>query len=94
MRGYLGLAEVYDGNANKKKSDLIEMIVYGCINGKIKNKTKDDISFNRANTILREHNINIKALPRHGNMGLKKKDIKPYVENKSSTKTAVKIPLE
>ena len=70
------------------------MIVYGCINGKIKNKTIDDISFNRANTILRQHNIIIKPLPGHGNMGLKKKDIKPYVENKSSTKTAVKIPLE
>ena len=70
------------------------MIVYGCINGKIKNKTIDDISFNRANTILRQHNIIIKPLPGHGNMGLKKKDIKPYVENKSSTKTAAKIPLE
>ena len=78
----------------KKKSDLIEMIVYGCINGKIKNKKIDDISFSRANTTLREHNISIKVLPRHGNMGLKKKDIKPYVENKSSTKAAVKIPLE
>ena len=77
----------------KKKSDLIEMIVYGCINGKIKNKRIVNISFNRANTILREHNVSIKALPRHGNMGLKKKDIKPYVENKSSTKAAVKIPL-
>ena len=32
LRAYLGLAEVYDGNANKKKSDLIEMIVYGCMN--------------------------------------------------------------
>ena len=31
LRAYLGLAEVYDGNANKKKSDLIEMIVYGCM---------------------------------------------------------------
>ena len=36
LRAYLGLAEVYDGNANKKKSDLIEMIIYGCMNGKLK----------------------------------------------------------
>ena len=36
LREYLGAAEVHDGNANKKKSDLIEMIVYGCMNGKLK----------------------------------------------------------
>ena len=29
LRAYLGLPEVYDGNAIKKKRDLIEMIVYG-----------------------------------------------------------------
>ena len=38
LHNYLGAAEVYDGNANKKKSDLIEMIVYGCMNGKLKDK--------------------------------------------------------
>ena len=94
LRAYLGLAEVYDGNANKKKSDLIEMIVYGCMNGKLKNKVVDEISVKRAYTILRENNINIKSLPGYGNMGLRKKDIKPYVENKSDSKTEVNIPLE
>ena len=94
LRGYLGLAEVYDGNANKKKSDLIEMIVYGCINGKLKNKVVEDISHNRALTILREYKISIKTLPGHGNMGLRKKDIKTCVENKSSEKLPVKITLE
>ena len=39
------------------------MIVYRCMNGKLKDKKVDDISFNRACTILREHNISIKALP-------------------------------
>ena len=38
LHNYLGAAEVYDGNANEKKSDLIEMIVYGCMNGKLKDK--------------------------------------------------------
>ena len=33
LRNYLGAAEVYDGNANKKQSHLIDMIVYGCTNG-------------------------------------------------------------
>ena len=94
LRAYLGLAEVYDGNANKKKSDLIEMIVYGCMNGKLKNKVVDEISVKKAFTILRENNITIKSLPGYGNMGLRKKDIKPYVENKSVSKTAVNIPLE
>ena len=94
LRKYLGAAEVYDGNANKKKSDLIEMIVYGCINGKLNNKTVDDISLNRAITVLREHKISIKSLPGNGNMRLRKKDIKPYVKNKSDGKMAVNIPLK
>ena len=94
LRAYLGLAEVYDDNANKKKSDLMEMIVYGCMNGKLKNKVVDEISVKKAFTILRENNITIKSLPGYCNMGLRKKDIKPYVENKSVSKTAVNIPLE
>ena len=94
LRKYLGAAEVYDGNANKKKSDLIEMKVYGCMNGKLKNKIVDDISLNRAITLLREHKISIKSLPGNGNMRLRKKDIKPYVKNKSDGKMAVNIPLE
>ena len=94
LRAYLGLAEVYDDNANKKKSDLMELIVYGCMNGKLKNKVVDEISVKKAFTILRENNITIKSLPGYCNMGLRKKDIKPYVENKSVSKTAVNIPLE
>ena len=94
LRAYLGLAEVYDGNANKKKSDLIEMIVYGCMNGKLKNKIVEDISFKRALTILKEYNVTIKSLPGYGNMGLRKKDIKAFKENKSNQKLSVNIPLE
>ena len=70
------------------------MIVYGCMNGKLKNKVVDEISVKKAFTILRENNITIKSLPGYCNMGLRKKDIKPYVENKSVSKTAVNIPLE
>ena len=87
---YLGAAKVYDGNANKKKIDLIEMIVYG----KLKNKIVEDISLKSALTILKEHNITIKSLPGYGNMRLRKKDTNPYVENKSDSKSAVNIPLE
>ena len=70
------------------------MIVYGCMNGKLKNKIVEDISFNRAITTLRKHKINIKSLSGNGNMGLRKKDIKPFVEKKSNSKSAVNIPLE
>ena len=94
LRAYLGLVEVYVGNANKKKTDLIEMIVYGCMNGKLKNKVVDEISVNRAYTRLRENNINIKSLPGYGNMMLRKKYIKPYVENKRDVKSSVNIPLK
>ena len=47
----------------KKKSDLIEMIVFGCMNGKLKNKIIDNITFKRAKTILKEKNISINVLP-------------------------------
>ena len=52
LRYYLKLANIYDGNSNKRKSDLIEMIMYGCTNGKLKNKTIDDISINKAHSIF------------------------------------------
>ena len=78
---YLRLSNIYDSNSNKKKSDLIEMIIYGCRNGKLKSTSIDDISINKSRSILKEKNINIKSLPGYGNLGLKKRDIKPYVEN-------------
>ena len=38
-------------------------------------------SNNKVNTIFKEKGISIKSLPGYGNLGLKKKDLKPYVEN-------------
>ena len=81
LRSYLRLANNYDGISNKKKNDLIEMIIYGCMNGKLRNTNFDDISNNKVNTIFKEKGISIKSLPGYGNVGLKKKDLKPYVEN-------------
>ena len=81
LRHYLKLANIYDGNSNKKKSDLIEMIMYGCMNGKSKNKRIEDIAINKVYSILKEKDVIIKSLPGYGNLGLRKKDIKPYVEN-------------
>ena len=81
QRRYLRLANTYDGTSNKKKSDLIEMIIYGCMNGKLKDTNFDDISNNKVNAIFKEKGISIKSLRGYGNLGLKKKDLKPYVEN-------------
>ena len=81
LRSYLRLANIYDENATKKKSNLIEMIIYGCINGKLKDKQIDDISINKSHGILKEKDINIRPIPGYGNRGLRKKDFKPYVEN-------------
>ena len=64
------------------------MIMYGCMNGKLKNKVIDDISINKAHDILKERGIIIKSLPGYGNIGLRKKDIKPYLEN---NKTSIKF---
>ena len=72
---------------NKKKSDLIEMIIYGCMNGKLKSRIIEDISISKARSILKEKDITVKSLPGHGNLALRKKDIKLYVEdNKTSIK--------
>ena len=64
------------------------MIIYGCMNGKLNNKNIDDISTNKAHSILKENNINTKSLPGYGNISKCKKDIKPYIEN---NKCSVKI---
>ena len=82
LRSYLRLPNVYDGNANKKKSFLIKMIVCGCMNYKLKNSTIDQMSINKSRSILKEKNISTKSLPGYGNLGLKKREIKPYDENK------------
>ena len=78
LRSCLRLPKIYDGNCNKKKTDLIEMIVYGCITNKLNEKRTEDISLNKAYAILKEKDISIKSLPGYGNLGLRKKDIKPY----------------
>ena len=77
LRSYLRLANIYDDNSNNKKSDLTEMIIYGYMNGKLKNMDINDISNNKVNTVLKEKEISIKSLPGYGNLGLKKKDLKP-----------------
>ena len=56
------------------------MTIYGCMNGKLKNNSIDDISNNKSHSILKEKNINIKSLPGYGNLRLKNIYIKPYIK--------------
>ena len=78
-RDYLECANIYKGNSAKKKTDLIEMIVYGwCITEKLNKKEIEDISTTQANLILNKSNITVKSLPGYGNASLKRKEIKPY----------------
>ena len=79
LRDYLECANIYKGNSPKKKPDLIEMIVYGCITEKLKKKGIEDISTKQANLILNTSNITVKSLSGYGNASLKRKTIKPYV---------------
>ena len=79
LRDYLECANIYKGHSPKKKTDLIEMIVYGCITEKLNKKGIEDISTKQANLILNKSNITVKSLPGYGNASLKRKEIKPYV---------------
>ena len=53
LRFYLNHANIYDGKSNKKETDLVEMIVYGCITNKLNKEPIKDISSNRVNVILK-----------------------------------------
>ena len=82
LRDYWECANIYKGNASKKKTDLVEMIVYGCITDKLNKKVLEDISTKQANQILNKSKIIVKSLPGYGNAELKKKDIKLSVTEK------------
>ena len=62
LRAYLKLASIYDGNSNKKETDFVEMVVYGCITNKLNKEPIKDISINKTHNILKEKDIIIKSL--------------------------------
>ena len=43
LRDYLKLANIYKGDAIKKKTDLIEMITYGCLTNELNKEEINDI---------------------------------------------------
>ena len=86
LKDYSECASIYKGTSPKKKTDLIEMIIYGCMTGMINKKDIEDISIKQVKQILNKNNTTIDSLPGHGNMGLKEKEIKPYVKEKTFIK--------
>ena len=43
LRDYLRLANIYKYNSSKKKTNLVEMILYGCITNKLNKNEIEDI---------------------------------------------------
>ena len=80
LKDYLEYASIYKSTSPKKKTAYIEMIVYGCKTGTLNKEDLEDISIKQANQILNKNNITIDSLLGYGNMGLKKKEIKPCVK--------------
>ena len=54
LRYYLKLANIYRTNSSKKKTELVEMIVYGCITNKLNKKEIEDISIKEATKISKK----------------------------------------
>ena len=52
LRYYLECRKIYKDASSKKKTDLIELIVYGCITDEINKLRAEDISKKEANQTL------------------------------------------
>ena len=59
LKDYLECASIYKGASPKKKTDLIEMIVHGCMTGTINRKDIEDISIKQVKQMLNKNNITI-----------------------------------
>ena len=54
LRDYLKLANIYKGDPIKKKTDLIEMITYGCLTNELNKEEINDISTKHLNQLLKK----------------------------------------
>ena len=52
LKDYLECASIYKGTSPKKKTDLIEMIVYGYMSGTLNKKDIEDITIKEAKQTL------------------------------------------
>ena len=85
LKDCLECASIYKGTSAKKKTDFIEMIVYGYMSETLNKKDLKDKN-KRRKQILNKNTITINSLPGHGNMGLKKKEIKSQIKEKTFIK--------
>ena len=83
LKDYLECASIYKGTSRKKKTDLVEKIVYGYMSGTLNKKDIEDITIKEAKQILNKNNIVVDSIPGYGNMGLKKKEIKSQIKEKT-----------
>ena len=86
LKDYLECASSYKGTSHKKRTDLIEMIVHECMSGTLNKKDLKYITIKEAKQILNKNNIAINSQPGHGNMELKKKEIKSWIKEKTFIK--------
>ena len=86
LKDYLECASIYKGTSPKKKTDLIEMIVYGWLSRTLNKKDLKNLTIKEAKQILNKNRITINSLPGHGNMALKKKEIKSKIKEKTFIK--------
>ena len=83
LNNYLECASIYKGTSPKKKTDLIEMVAYGCMTGTLNKKDLEGISIKQAKQILNKNNITIDLVPGYWNMRLKKKEIKSQIKERT-----------
>ena len=86
LKDYLECASIYKSTLPKKKTDLFEMFIQGYMTERLNKKDLKDISIKQANQILNKNNITIDSLPGYGNMGLKKKETKSHIKEKTFIK--------
>ena len=86
LKDYLEYSSIYKGTSPKKKTDLTEIIVDGCMTRTLNKKDLEDIPIKQAKQILNKNNITVDSLPGYGNMRLKKTEIKSQIKEKTFIK--------
>ena len=85
LKEYLEAAKIYKGNSSKKKTDLVEIVLFGHITNKLNKMGIEDVTKNEAKQILQRFNIRVRSLLVYGNVGLKRKEILALAEQNSRT---------
>ena len=81
LSDYLECTKIYNGASSKKKTNLVEMIVYEHITNEINKMNPIDISKTERSQILKQNEINERSLPGHDNVGRKRKEIMASTNN-------------